>query len=236
MPPVITLARAAGARLHRTREVPKIDGSEGGFIGLVVGLCVIIVICCAAVFYLLTYHQPSPADRARRRQQRSFHHRRQSSSGSMHSFKEKLTGLFTRSGQSPAPAFGLAKRGQGWVQAGSGDEWESDSGDERQPSRRTMNDMERGSTRRDSPPPNHTSASASHHPPPIASSESSSATTVELAAPTPVRPFAQVHVDPFASRGRSPSPQSTDSFQSTTSSPTSPVRTFEGGTKFKEHL
>ncbi|KZT24018.1 hypothetical protein NEOLEDRAFT_1148885 [Neolentinus lepideus HHB14362 ss-1] len=230
------------AHLHRGREVPKIDGSEGGFIGLVAGLCVIIVVCCAAVFYLLTYHQPTVEDRARRRRHRSYH-TRQSSTGSMHSFKEKLTGLFAFGGKtgssSAGAALGLSKRGQGWVQAGSGDEWESDSGDERYgravpPSTRTINNMERGTSRRDAPSPGHTSPSSHHAPSP----SGSSAATVVLAAPTPIRPSEGMpsYPDPFTERRRSPSPQSTESFQSSMSSPTSPVRTFEGGTKFKEHL
>ncbi|TFK45630.1 hypothetical protein OE88DRAFT_1729592 [Heliocybe sulcata] len=225
----------ADAHLHRGRDVPKIDGSEGGFVGLVVGLCVIIVVCCAAVFYLLTYHQPTDEDRTRRQR---YSHVRQSSTGSMHSFKEKLTGLFTFGARATSPpsgaAFGLTKRGQGWVQAGSGDEWESDSGDEGRTaaarSTRTVNDMERGTSRREPPPPERT-ISSSHHAP----SPSESSVAVELAAPVPVRP-SQPYPDPYAPRVRPPSPQSTDSFRSSMSSPTSPVRTFEGGTKFKEHL
>ncbi|KAF8579455.1 hypothetical protein K439DRAFT_1637936 [Ramaria rubella] len=34
-------------------HVPEIGGSEGGFIGLIVGFAVLIILCCVAVFYLL---------------------------------------------------------------------------------------------------------------------------------------------------------------------------------------
>jgi len=34
-------------------SVPEIDGSEGGFIGLVIGLGILVIICCVTVFFLL---------------------------------------------------------------------------------------------------------------------------------------------------------------------------------------
>ncbi|KDQ59723.1 hypothetical protein JAAARDRAFT_192198 [Jaapia argillacea MUCL 33604] len=211
------------------------------FIGLIVGLCVIIVVCCAAVFYLLYYHTPTPQDRALRSRQRSYH-QRHFSAPSMHSFKEKLAGLFGRGrseGDTHSPV-GLTKRGQGWVQTGSGDEWESDSGDESrtrssrkaQKASRDIIDMERGlpaSNARSS------SSSGSRH---IPAPSDSSTSTVELAAPSPIRPpVPMTHYPSFSTTGdRSSSPPSSnESFQSE-HGPISPVRTFEGGTKFKEHL
>jgi len=46
--------------LQDRAAVPEIDGSEGGFIGLVVGLGVIIVVCCGVVFYLLKTQKRQP--------------------------------------------------------------------------------------------------------------------------------------------------------------------------------
>ncbi|KIM58923.1 hypothetical protein SCLCIDRAFT_1052172 [Scleroderma citrinum Foug A] len=48
--------------------IPKIDGSQAGFIALVVFLSVLIVVCCSAVFYLLRYHEPTDQDRTARRE------------------------------------------------------------------------------------------------------------------------------------------------------------------------
>ena len=38
---------------HHGHKIPKIAGSSGGFLGLVIGLGVLIIACCAAVFVLL---------------------------------------------------------------------------------------------------------------------------------------------------------------------------------------
>ncbi|KZT36211.1 hypothetical protein SISSUDRAFT_1050239 [Sistotremastrum suecicum HHB10207 ss-3] len=48
-----TPGRARGTMRKRASEVPEIDGSEGGFIGLVVALAVLIFLSCVCVYFLL---------------------------------------------------------------------------------------------------------------------------------------------------------------------------------------
>jgi len=40
---------------EHVNSVPEIDGSEGGFVGLVVGLGILVIICCVTVFFLLRH-------------------------------------------------------------------------------------------------------------------------------------------------------------------------------------
>ncbi|EIN07954.1 hypothetical protein PUNSTDRAFT_144431 [Punctularia strigosozonata HHB-11173 SS5] len=123
------------------RVAPEIGGSEGGFIGLVVGLCLIIVICCVVVVVLLRKPEPTPADRARRRRQMQA---RQSAQSSSNSFVAKIRAVFSsRSGNGhdvPSGERGFSlergrkiirglsmtstdRRVRGWLQA-SGDDWD----------------------------------------------------------------------------------------------------------------
>ncbi|KAJ7785398.1 hypothetical protein B0H14DRAFT_3506954 [Mycena olivaceomarginata] len=108
------------------REAPRIGGSEGGFIGLVVGLIVIILGSCVAIYFLLRDHAPSDRDREIRREER-----RSSVSPSRKPWSEKLGGFF---GCGPASANANVKRnsksGHGWIQA-SGDAWEADEAERR---------------------------------------------------------------------------------------------------------
>ncbi|KAF9220148.1 hypothetical protein BS17DRAFT_787970 [Gyrodon lividus] len=119
--------RAYGHDVSRKRQLPEIDGSQGGFIALVVALSVLIVVCCAAVFYLLSHHEPSEQDRAIRRE-RYRHHREERdvgsglpSTSSLGSLGDKLKRMWRKK------SGGGRRGGRGWIQAGSGDEWESDS-------------------------------------------------------------------------------------------------------------
>ncbi|OAX39477.1 hypothetical protein K503DRAFT_855999 [Rhizopogon vinicolor AM-OR11-026] len=125
---------ASGESVHHAailtrREVPEIGGSQGGFIGLVVALSVLILICCIAVFLLLRNHEPSEQDRAARRER---YHRRYdrrehntTSTQGISSFGEKLRGMWAKGSSSGRS--GSRRGGRGWIQAGSGDEWETDS-------------------------------------------------------------------------------------------------------------
>ncbi|KAF9242016.1 hypothetical protein BU15DRAFT_72952 [Melanogaster broomeanus] len=109
------------------RQVPQIDGSQGAFIALVAGLSVLIVICCAAVFYLLRHHEPSEQDRAARREQyrRQREDRNASSIFPSTSDLGSLGDKFKRMWRKKST--GGRRGGPGWIRAGSGDEWESDS-------------------------------------------------------------------------------------------------------------
>ncbi|KAG9308434.1 hypothetical protein JVU11DRAFT_5588 [Chiua virens] len=129
--------------LH-TRQVPEIDGSQGAFIGLVVGLSVLIVACCAAVFYLLRHHEPTEQDRAARRER----HRRL---GRTRDHQTTLTGNSSSATFVDSATLGFGpvsdkvkqlwqnttgggsgrRRGQrGWIRAGSDDEWAIHSDDD----------------------------------------------------------------------------------------------------------
>lgn len=121
---------AHDAAMLSRRTVPEIGGSQGGFIGLVVALSVLILICCIAVFFLLRNYEPSEQDRAARRERYHRNRDRQehdSTPGSS-SFGDKLRGMWANKWTSGSRRRG----GRGWIQAGSGDEWEinSDHGEE----------------------------------------------------------------------------------------------------------
>lgn len=97
--------------------IPKIDGSQAGFIALVVFLSVLIVVCCSAVFYLLRYHEPTDQDRTARRER--YRRRRAEVDGSTVEtpFGEKFKQAWNR------VRHGKRRGGRGWIQAGSGDDW-----------------------------------------------------------------------------------------------------------------
>ncbi|KAF8894824.1 hypothetical protein BD779DRAFT_1797741 [Infundibulicybe gibba] len=56
---------AAEGSVLEKRGSPKINGSVGGFIGLVVALVVVIIVACTAVFFLLREEAPSGQPRSR---------------------------------------------------------------------------------------------------------------------------------------------------------------------------
>ena len=91
-----------------------------GFIGLVVFLSVLIVVCCSAVFYLLRYREPTDQDRAARREQYLRHSAEidHSTTASGAPFGEKFKRVWNR------VRHGKRRGGRGWIQAGSGDDWE----------------------------------------------------------------------------------------------------------------
>ncbi|KAF7297212.1 hypothetical protein MIND_00954300 [Mycena indigotica] len=108
------------------RDTPRIGGSTGGFIGLVVGLSVIIVVSCIAIFWLLRHHEPSERDRAVRRERRETTERafglpKVTAGGST---RREANASATSAWTSLSQMF-KSHNGHGWIQA-SGDAWEAD--------------------------------------------------------------------------------------------------------------
>jgi hypothetical protein len=118
------------------RGEPKIGGSVGGFIALVVCLILVIVVACASIFFLIRQDSSEEQQRARQRQLRYQHQPVLSSSSYTYdpsstpskSWLASLQGIFP--GTTRYNAVRRMKGRDGWIQA-TGDEWEDDSGDER---------------------------------------------------------------------------------------------------------
>jgi len=107
------------------RNVPKIGGSVGGFIALVVFLILIILASCTAIFFLLRDHSQHDEERARRRPSR--YQPASNPSSADQSWSTKLGTMFGF-GSKPKDR---AKTGRGgWIRASS-DEWEYDSDEDR---------------------------------------------------------------------------------------------------------
>jgi len=123
--------------LLEERGEPKIGGSVGGFIALVVCLILVIIVACTAIIFLLRHDSSEAGQRARR--QRRYHHQPDLSSSSYtydpssspsKSWFASLQGMFT--GAAGSVRYNAARRMKnrdGWLQA-TGDEWD-DSHDER---------------------------------------------------------------------------------------------------------
>jgi len=99
-----------------------------GFIALVVVLSIIIVISCTAVFFLLRNHEPTEQERAIRRE-RSRRYREEPDFSTTLPLREKIGNIFSFWDKKGGGRGLYSKRrtGRGWVQAGSGDEWEPES-------------------------------------------------------------------------------------------------------------
>ncbi|KAJ7041247.1 hypothetical protein C8F04DRAFT_1391345 [Mycena alexandri] len=204
------------------REAPRIGGSEGGFIGLVVGLVVIILISCVAIFILLRNHSPSERDRETRR-----HEARYPSESSLKDripWSGTLGGIFGRGAGGTADASKRAsKSGHGWIQA-SGDAWEADEAERSREMSGFVN------AKRDAPfsPPVDPYAAESYSSDSIAYDPPISHSHVRFQEPIPrsASPESMVpHMSPTQKENRQFSGESTTS-----------IRTFEGGTKFIEGL
>ncbi|KAL0062478.1 hypothetical protein AAF712_010611 [Marasmius tenuissimus] len=132
------------------RATPQIAGSSGGFIALIVCLVMVIAVSCTAIFFLLRDHEPTDAERAARRQRRYTHQTVPSSSSYMYDPSStpskkglwaKVVGVFDKNTTGSSTSTKNRKKNgkgtdgvagsAGWIQAGSGDEWDSEmSGDE----------------------------------------------------------------------------------------------------------
>ncbi|KAJ3934633.1 MAG: hypothetical protein NXY57DRAFT_993556 [Lentinula lateritia] len=118
------------------RGEPKIGGSVGGFIALVVCLIIVIIIACTATFFLLRLERFEEAIASRHRR-RSQHQNAQPSSYIYHpsstpskSWFASLKGMFSGGLDSIKHRAGLRMKGRdGWIQAGLGDEWDDDMQD-----------------------------------------------------------------------------------------------------------
>ncbi|KAJ7938215.1 hypothetical protein B0H13DRAFT_2301780 [Mycena leptocephala] len=190
------------------RDAPRIGGSQGGFIGLVVGLAIIILVSCVAIYILLRDHSPSDRQREVRRQDSRYPS--ESSNTPLKSrlpWSEKLGGIFGRG----APSKRTSKSGHGWIQA-SGDAWEADEAE-----RRGSREMTGLGQSLDAP------FHALH---PHAHAPSHSTLRSESPIPRSMSPESTVpHGGLEQNQSRTFSVESAGS-----------VRTFEGGTKFIEGL
>jgi hypothetical protein len=127
------------------RDIPNIKGSRGGFIALIVCLSVLVVGICIAVFILLRDHEPTDEERDVRQQLSRRHREQQSESSSPFTYNPSSTNPPTLT-QKIGGIFGMAaddnnrtsktrsrsgshrnRAGQGWIQARSGDDWDSDT-------------------------------------------------------------------------------------------------------------
>lgn len=142
------------------RELPKINGSSGGFIALVVCLSVLVVGLCAGVFILLRDYSPSDEERAIRRQSSRRRREQQSDSSSPFTYApsstapstltQKIGGVFRMGATADEKKGKRSKKGdnsgQGWIEAGSGDEWEPDMDGENEVQTRSLSgpQMQRG--------------------------------------------------------------------------------------------
>ncbi|RDB19357.1 hypothetical protein Hypma_013673 [Hypsizygus marmoreus] len=140
-----TLLQALGTHTKMKRETPKIGGSFGGFIAVIVCLVLVIVVSCTAVFFLLRDQKAFDEEQARRRKRSRYHHSgsetqipsyegtstRQMWSARLLSFLRR--GNTQNNTHSRGASRIRMKRGglHGWVQTGSGDGWDSDASVER---------------------------------------------------------------------------------------------------------
>ncbi|KAJ3719936.1 hypothetical protein C8R42DRAFT_672202 [Lentinula raphanica] len=118
------------------RGEPKIGGSVGGFIALVVCLILVIIIASTATFLLLRQeiHDEATATRRRRRHQHQAappsSYVYDPSSTPSKSWLASVKARFSSSvGSISYSAARKIKSHDGWVQAGSGDEWDDDMRD-----------------------------------------------------------------------------------------------------------
>lgn len=108
------------------RGIPKIGGSFGGFIALVVGLSLIILISCISIFIILQREGHALDEereiRRRRYQQQALEYTYgpTPTPSAQSSWSSKIKSVF---GGKSGSDNGLKR---GWMQAGSGDDWESE--------------------------------------------------------------------------------------------------------------
>jgi hypothetical protein len=221
------------------------------------------MVSCIGVFILLRDHEPTEEDRALRRQ-RSRRYRNQSdisefnytsSSGTpapAPTWKEKVGSFFGRGGQdtgenSPPANPGKAKRrgGGGWIQAGSSDEWDYETA-QRGRSRNGATQGVRFASVTSTIPRSSEAMDPPFHPPHRNSTDDSSV-RLDLNLPGPMNDSFASSPDPSQStlslgpslpmpRRSSPEPLPESPSYATLNSTSTPVRTFQGGTRFIESL
>lgn len=214
----------------------------------------LILICCVAVFFLLRNREPSEQDRTARRERYRRHrdreaHNATATSPGIVAFGDKLHGMWTK-GLSSGSRSGSRRGGRGWIQAGSGDEWETDSDRDEERSAQPMKPFpkpfEVAPHETDSPLSDTASGmetyAPAHHASPYAKDSSSKAspqrvTFVRSQSPLPLSPILrgsdrqEADLDDEEEEEVLPPGHRHFSTQSSIS-----VRTFEGGTKFIESL
>lgn len=93
----------------------------------------LILVCCVAVFFLLRNREPSEQERAARRERYRRNRDREHDAAAtttlgISSFGDKLRGMWLKGPSSGSGSGSGGRRGgRGWIQAGSGDEWEINS-------------------------------------------------------------------------------------------------------------
>jgi len=203
--------------------VPKIGGSEGGFIGLVVGLGVLILLCSGAVYYLLRTRKHGGRSRNMNHPPSAT-----TSAGPSKGFFSSLRGR---------------KQEAGWVQ--QGDEFDYDSEDEdmmmrKDPAR--VGDVPQGLGYGAGAGYGEGGTGYTGQPHPM---EQHSRDTKSPPADAYTDPFDPAHLPESVRKQQAPLPStsssnepplynSVESDSAVKHSPTSP--TFEGGTKFREQF
>jgi len=272
MPRPISLEKSAvfihPRHILSSREVPKLGGSEAAFIALIVILCVIILCACTAVVYLLYYHESATSNG--HNTNRRYQHQSVPSSSSAAAFAysqsttkppsktNKLASMFQKRTKGD-------RTGPGWVQQGSGDEWDYGSDEEGTPGFTMI-----GGARVAGLSPNTPPLDTPFHPPQISPSNSNSYSSIQFdphapglasyanpsqASPIPSRrPTIETQMESSSARGvgtplRTTTPDPIPGHahidlegtgdrngNGKRDSGTSSVRTFTGGTKFLEGL
>jgi len=117
-------------------EGPKINGSAPAFYALIIVLSLVIAVAFAAVIYLLLEER---ADR--RSEDRHMHRPVDDESVKDPSYQpttkwyKRIFGMGSNGNQDGVRDMGTNHRGQGWIQAGTTDEWESNESAEESKSR-----------------------------------------------------------------------------------------------------
>ncbi|TCD67986.1 hypothetical protein EIP91_011655 [Steccherinum ochraceum] len=214
-------------------NLPKIGGTFGGFIALVVCLATIVIFACIAIFILLYRFKP---DRHERDYRKSMFGKRESSIYEAPLGPQGMRAKFKN-------FFGRGKKGEGWMRANNDDE-EWDASD-----RNLVPNRSRGAAETYSAQvgPSSSPTRLSHP------SRSSTSESIELSVPsdphsTPAGPTTS-YPDPFASPPLPNASPTSDrdqehvtrdegrfSVQSGDNGTIRSMRKFDGGTKFKEAI
>ncbi|KAJ3800733.1 hypothetical protein GGU11DRAFT_772205 [Lentinula aff. detonsa] len=257
----ISLEKADASNVHLDeRGEPKIGGSVGGFIALVVSLILVIIIACTATFFLLRQETRDEETATRRRRRYrpappSSYVYDPSSTPSRSwfaSLKDMLSGGI---GSVSYNAARKMKAHDGWVQAGSGDEWDHDMRDVEQLRNMGHGDAQYGMAyfpQLDPPfrPPANlatesTSTVHSHTEPRTSQSPEPSSIPNRFASESAEPPTSSMHPFEIHAIPRSASPEAMISSQAPSSVYFEPqnrknsdisTRTFSSGTKFIEGL